>query len=130
MSSLRLVRIALLAIAIEVMAILGLVGVVAVAGPAEKSAAMRFAEETGTWFGPLAGVVLCFLGGYWVSKSLKTGQKLSGAVLGAAVAVLDIALLVLGGAEFKLLFLVSNALRVLAGYSGGLLASRGARSAA
>ena len=130
MTSLPWLRFILLAVGIELVAVIGLVAIVAVAGPSEMAQAMIFAEATGAWYGPLAGAFLCFAGGYWLSKGAKPNHTLVGTILGATVAALDILLLVLAGEEFKALFVVSNILRVLAGAAGGLLASRAAKGAA
>ena len=130
MASLPIGRITFLAVAIEVVSILSLVAVVAAVGPNEKVAATQFAEQTGVWFGPLSGAILCFLVARWLTGAMTAGQVLCGAALGLAVAIVDVALLVAGGTDFRLLFVASNILRVIAGSAGGLWSSQRRPSAA
>ena len=122
----RLGRLLATAIAVEVIAIIGLVAVVALLGPSDPDAAQAYAAEVGSWFGPMAGFVLCLLGGWFVARRLTERHVLQGLALGSAVAVIDIALLLLGGAAFQLIFVVSNIGRMIAGALGGWIASRGA----
>lgn len=126
----RIGRILITAIAVEAIAIIGLVLVVALLGPSDPDAAQAYAEKVGYWFGPAAGFVLCVVGGWFVSRRLSERHILNGLVLGAAVAAIDIALLLVSGAAFQLIFVVSNIGRLVAGTIGGWLASRGAGGAA
>ena len=127
--NIRAGRIVIAAIVAEVIAILALVAIVAVFGPNDAAAAQQFAERIGFWFGPLSGFVLCIAAAYWVTKRLTSGHVYQGALVGAAAAAIDIALLVLSAAQFQLVFVFSNIGRVLAGAIGGWLASRNRRSA-
>ncbi len=122
--TLRPLRIVLTAFAAEALSIALLVLVVALFGPHERAQDAAFAERVGQWLGPLSGLVLCALGGYFVARPLAGGQVLHGALLGLAAAAIDLALLVLGGAPFQLLFVLSNLGRVLAGCAGGWIAAR------
>ena len=124
MESIRVGRILLTSITIEVVAIGGLFAVVAIFGPNERVAAEAFAQSTGLWFGPLSGLVLCVAGGYWLACTARISPLLNGFILGAVVAIIDAALLVLSGTSFKLIFLVSNFGKVAAGAVGGWLAGR------
>jgi len=126
----RLGRIIIIAIVVEALAIIGLIGIVAVFGPSDPNSAQAYAEEVGYWFGPVVGIVLCIAGGWFVARRLKQHQVLNGLVLGAIVAAIDVALLVAGGATFQLIFIASNIGKLLAGSIGGWLASRGSAGAA
>ena len=116
-------RIVLTAIAIEVAGIVGLIAIVAAAGPGERVAALAFAQQVGLWFGPLCGALLCFGGGYWLGRR-SMRPVLTGAALGLVVAAIDLALLVADGADFAGVFVLSNVLRVVCGAAGGRAAAR------
>ena len=122
--SIRAGRIVIAAVATEVIAILGLIAVVASFGPNEMAAAQQFAERVGFWFGPLSAFVLCIAAAFWVTKGLAAGHVYQGALVGVAAALVDTILLVLSAAPFQPMFVLSNLGRVLAGAIGGLLASR------
>ena len=126
---LRVGRIILTAIAVEVLAVLVLVMLVVLFGPSDPTAAEAYAERLGYWVGPIAGFLLCLLGGWWVAKGLSGSHVLNGLVLGATVAAIDIAILLVSGAEFHPVFAVSNIGRVVAGSLGGWFAGRSGRSA-
>jgi len=121
---LRWGRIVGAAVAVEIAAIALLVVVVAVVGPREPEAAAAFAKRHGQWLGPLAGIVGCFLGGWWASRAMATRQVVQGLMVGVVAAAIDVALLLAGGSGFKLLFLGSNVGRILAGAVGGWVASK------
>jgi hypothetical protein len=125
---LRLGRIIAAAIAVEVLAILVLVLLVALVGPADQAAAEAYAERLGYWVGPIAGFVLCLVGGWWVAKRLSASHMVNGLALGVTVAVIDIVVLFASGAEFHPIFAVSNIGRVVAGTIGGWLAGRSGRA--
>ena len=107
---------------------LTLVLLVALLGPSDQAAAQAYAERLGYWVGPIAGFVFCLLGGWWVAKGLSGAHVLNGLILGAAVAAIDLAILLVSGAEFHPVFAVSNIGRVVAGSLGGSLAGRSGRS--
>jgi hypothetical protein len=117
-------RILLVGIAVEILAILTLVVLVAVLGPSDPAAARAYAERLGYWLGPIAGFVLCLLGGWLVARPIPSYQTVNGLALGAFVAAIDVALLLAGGAAFRVVFVVSNVGRLVAGALGGWLASR------
>jgi hypothetical protein len=110
----------------EVLAILVLIIVVAIFGPKDQAQAQAYAEKLGQWVGPLAGVVLSFLGALWVSRGLDTGHLLHGFLFGLVYALVDVALLVAMQAPFMWLFVASDGGKVLAGLAGGLVAARSA----
>lgn len=118
-------RLLALAVLIEASAVLVLVAIVAVFGPADPLASQAFAQRLGDWVGPIAGFLLCFGGGWFVTRRLSAGHVTRGLLLGALVATIDIAILAASGSGFRLLFVVSNAGRMVAGSLGGLVASRG-----
>ena len=113
-----------LAVLIEAGAVLVLVVVVAVFGPSDPEGAQAFARRLGDWVGPIAGFVLCFGGGWFVSRRLTSGHVPRGLLLGALVAAIDIAILMASGSAFRWLFVVSNLGRLVASSLGGLVASR------
>lgn len=112
------------AIAAEVLAILILILLVAIFGPRDQAQAQAYAEKLGQWVGPLAGVVLSFLGALWVSRGLASGRLLHGFLFGLIYALVDVALLVAMQAPFMWLFVASDGGKLLAGIAGGLLAAR------
>ncbi len=122
--SVKVGRILIVAVAAEVAAVLILVLAVAIFGPRDPEGAAQYAQSLGMWLGPIAGFVMCVIGGWFVSKNLAEKHVLNGFVLGAAVAAIDVTILVAGGAEFQMVFVVSNIGRVVAGTLGGWLASR------
>ena len=113
----------LLAVAVEATAVLVLVLMVAVLGPADPVEAQAYAESLGRWVGPIAGFVLCLGGGWLVARHLTEGHVRQGLILGAMVAAIDVALLVASGAMFRPIFVFSNLGRVVAGSLGGLMAA-------
>lgn len=116
-------RTVIAALVIEALAIALLFVLVALFGPNDGVAAQAYAERLGQWVGPIGGAILCLWGGWWLTSNLSAGHVRNGLVLGAAVAVIDIALLVLSGAAFQVVFVASNAARLIAGALGGWLAS-------
>jgi len=120
----RVGRIMIAAVGAEVLAVLALVLLVALFGPADGVAAQAYAERLGYWVGPIAGFGFCLLGGFWVARGLHTAQVPNGLVLGCVVAGIDIGILVVSGAAFQPVFAVSNIGRVIAGSVGGWIARR------
>ena len=120
----RIGRILAVAILAEILAVLTLVVIVALFGPSEPTAAQAYAERIGFWVGPIAGFIFTLIGGWWVAKSLANSRLLNGFVLGVIVASIDISILVLSGAEFMPVFVISNIGRIIAGSLGGWLAGR------
>ena len=120
----RWIRLIAGAIAAEVTAILILVLIVAIFGPRDQAQAEAYAQKLGPWVGPLAGVVLSFLGALWVSRGLTSGHLLHGTLFGAIYALIDAALIVASQAPFMWLFVASDAGKFLAGVAGGFVAAR------
>jgi hypothetical protein len=119
----RWIRLVAGPIAAEVTAILILICLVAIFGPNNYAQAQAFAEKLGAWVGPLAGVVLSFVGALWVSRGLTSGHLLHGFLFGLLYAMLDAALIVAAQAPFAWLFVASDAGKLLAGIAGGLVAA-------
>lgn len=115
-------RMVLLSVGIEATAVLVLVLIISLFGPAEPVAAQAYAERLGYWVGPIAGFTLCLGGGWLVARPLQERQVRRGALLGTMVAAIDVAILVAGGAAFQPIFALSNVGRIAAGALGGLLA--------
>jgi hypothetical protein len=84
-------------------------------------------QATALWSAPVAGSLLCLLGGWWVARGVGDAHERNGLVLGAAVAVIDLALLGISGAPFGLLVVSSAVSRIAGGYCGGMIAGRRAR---
>ena len=120
----RWIRLIAGAIAAEILAILVLVALVAIFGPKNQAEAEAYAQRLGQWVGPLAGVVLSFLGALWVSRGLTSGHLLHGFLFGLVYALVDVALLVAMQAPFMWLFVASDAGKVLAGVAGGFVAAK------
>ncbi len=120
----RMGRIVLIAIAVEAMAILVLVLLVALLGPSEPDAAYAYAERLGFWVGPTAGFLLCIAGGWLAARKLTAHHARTGLIVGAVVAVIDVALLVASRAEFHPVFALSGIGKLVAGSLGGWLAGR------
>jgi hypothetical protein len=122
----RIGRTVIAALAIEGLAIALLFVLVAMFGPHDGAAAPAYAERLGQWVGPVSGAALCSLGGWWLTRKLSSGHVLHGLALGALAAAIDIALLLMSGAAFRMVYVVSNGARLACGGLGGWLAS-GAR---
>ena len=112
------------AIAAEVLAILILIAIVAIFGPRNQADAEAYAQKLGLWVGPLAGVVLSFVGALWVSRGLPGGHLLHGFLFGLIYAMIDAALIFASKAPFMWLFVISDVGKFLAGIIGGLVAAR------
>ncbi len=97
------------------------------AGPPEGARLNEFARQAGSWVGPIAGSVVTFLLAVWVARPLDDRFVLHGALVGALVAALDGGILVFVADKFETLFVISNALKVLAGVAGGFSAARSYR---
>ena len=117
-------RIVVIAILAEILAVLTLVVIVTLFGPSDPAAAQAYAERNGFWVGPIAGFAFTLIGGWWIARSLANSQVLNGFALGIVVAIIDISILVLSGAEFLPILAIANIGRVIAGSLGGWLASR------
>jgi hypothetical protein len=91
---------------------------------ATVTARMFEMQATTLWSGPAAGFLFCVLGGWWVARG---AHARDGVVLGAVVAVIDLALLIVSGAPFGVLMVSSVVGRVAGGYCGGVIAKHRAQ---
>jgi hypothetical protein len=124
MMHLRYGRIAIAAFAAEVLGILALIILVMIFGPPGFAAAQPFVERLGAWVGPISGFVVRILGGFWVAKGAESHCMINGVSMGIAAAALDFLTATAIGGQFQVLFLLSNAGRVVGSMVGGWLAFR------
>ena len=82
------------------------------------------AQRLAFWVGPIGGFLACALGGWWVARGTFADSERNGLILGVAVAVFDLALLVVSGAPFGALMALSAVGRIAGGYAGGWWAGR------
>lgn len=94
---------------------------------ATVTARMFEMQATALWSAPAAGFLFCLLGGWWVARGVGVAHERNGVALGTAVAVIDLALLVVSGAPFGVLMVSSFLSRIVGGYCGGMIARRRAR---
>lgn len=119
--NLRLGRIAIAAIAAEV---LGILVLVIFFGSSGSAATTPFALRLGVWIGPILGFVLCCLGGYWVARGAATHKLQNGIATGVVAAILGLIIAAVLGGPFGPRLLVSTLGRVVGGTIGGWLAAR------
>jgi hypothetical protein len=118
------IRLIIGAVVVETAAVIILVGLVAIFGPNEATAAQRYAEKLGFWVGPIAGTLLTFIGAFMIARPLLGRGVLHGFLFGFCVAFVDVAILLAMRAPFEWIFLVSNVSKLIAGYLGGVCAAR------
>jgi len=86
------------------------------------------AEPTGhrlfAWVAPLSALGSCLLAGWWASRRLDADHVRHSVLTGGAAVVLDVGWLVLLGAPVRVLFVLSELLRIGGGAAGGWIASR------
>ena len=122
-------RIVLGVVLAEVAAVLVLVLLVLLLGPSDQEGATAYAERIGRWVGPIAGSLATFLAAWWAAAG-SSRPVASGVAVGAIAAALDVAILIASSDRFEWLFVLSNGLRLLAGFAGGrFAAARAGRSA-
>jgi uncharacterized protein YndB with AHSA1/START domain len=109
----------------EAAAILALVLIVALVGPADAAAAQAYAERLGEWVGPIGGATAALVAAFLVARGAAGVELATGTAVGIVAASVDVAILAASRAPFQPLFIVSNAGRILAGGIGGWLAARG-----
>jgi len=115
---LPVLRIIILAIAVEAVAIAILVALVAIFGRG-RTDIQAYAEHLGQFVGPIASAILCFLGAWWLARRAPGREVLCGFLLGAACVAIDVASLYPLGGTFQWLIVVSCAGRLIAGTLGG-----------
>jgi hypothetical protein len=114
-------RIIIAAFGAEVLGVLALVILVIIFGPSDKELTQRFAENLGTWVGPISGFLFCMLGGFWVARKA-SNPLLNGTCMGIAGAILDILTVIVMGAAFAPILYISNTGRIIGGCLGGFIA--------
>ena len=125
--SLRTARLLVATPVTELLAVAGLLFPTLVAFATLKAtvtARMFAMQDIALLSAPVAGFVLCLLGGWWVARGANTAHLRNGIVLGIAVAAIDLVLLIASGAPFGVLMTLSVASRVAGGYCGGAVARR------
>jgi hypothetical protein len=92
----------------------------------------EFAPQAGNWVGPIGGFFATLFFSFWVARRASANRFAHGTAVGVGTALLDLALgfLLGGAAAASLVFLISNAGRILAGILGGALGARDNRSQA
>jgi hypothetical protein len=91
---------------------------------ATVTARMFEMQATALWSAPVAGFLCCLLAGWWVARGAGGAHERNGVVLGGAVAIIDLALLIVSGAPLGLLMATSIVSRIAGGYCGGVIARR------
>jgi hypothetical protein len=94
---------------------------------ATVTARMFEMQATALWSAPAAGFLFCLLAGWWVARGVGVAHERNGVTVGTAVAVIDLALLVVSGAPFGVLMVSSLLSRIAGGYCGGMIARRRTR---
>ena len=90
---------------------------------ATVTARMFEMQATALWSAPVAGLLFCLLGGWWVARGASGAHERNG-VARRCVAAIDLALLIVSGAPFGVLMASSVVSRVAGGYCGGMIAKR------
>ena len=119
--SLRWGRLVVATLGAELLLILLLVALVAIAGPGEGNA-QEFADHLGRWVGPIGGALVSFTGALWLARPLARGRVLHGLLLGICLALLDVGILVASRTAFEWVFVGSNLGKIAAGSLGGIVA--------
>ena len=122
-------RLVIGSIAAEFTLIALLVALVAIFGPNDPHAAQTFAEHLGRWVGPIGGALITFILSLWIGRRLSTAQVVHGVLLGCMLALIDVAILVASRTPFEWVFVVSNLVKIAAGYLGGITAARSSGAA-
>jgi hypothetical protein len=127
----RWLRVLAAIIVAELLPVLLLVAVVVVYGlvsdqtQPDSMTPDEFAPIAGNWVGPIGGFFATMFLSWWAARVI-TERKLShGIAVGVGTAMLDLSLgLLMGGGEMLALLILSNCGRILAGFVGGVIASR------
>ncbi len=89
-----------------------------------KSAAeyQEFGALAGYYVAPAAAALATFLSVLWVARKLTSDFIANGTLVGVAAVILTAGFLAGAKPEHRLMYIVSFALRIVAGYLGGLVA--------
>jgi hypothetical protein len=72
----------------ELLGVAILAALVVVFGPSGFKEVQLFAAKLGSWVGPISGVLLCILGGWWVAGGVPLADKvLNGIAMGFTAAI-------------------------------------------
>jgi putative membrane protein (TIGR04086 family) len=84
--------------------------------------AMVAGQHTLLYTAPLASLLMCFLGAYWVGRRIESRWVLHGALIGVVAVLIYVALDRARPEPWA--YLVAHSLKVLGGAAGGLVAAR------
>jgi hypothetical protein len=87
--------------------------------------AQAFGERAGYYVAPLASGIATFLSVLWVARKLSSDFVAHGTLVGVAGVILTVGFLFAAKPEDRFMYTVSFAIRILAGYLGGVVAQRG-----
>ena len=81
-----------------------------------------FGQRAGYYVAPLASGLAVFLSALWVTRGLAAKFTLNGTLVGVVAVILTVGMVVSARPEDRLMYVVSFAIRIAAGYLGGLTA--------
>ena len=81
-------------------------------------------QRFGYYIAPAAATVITFLMALWVGRRLPADHVVNGVMVGAIGVILTSAFFFTARSEDQLMYLVSFALRIVAGYLGGIAAEK------
>jgi hypothetical protein len=82
----------------------------------------RFGERAGYYVAPVASGLTTFLSVLWLARKLTSHFILNGTLVGVAATILTAGFLFSAKPEDRLMYIASFAVRIVAGYLGGLRA--------
>lgn len=123
--TIRLRRVLLGALLIELLPIAALSFVTAWFGPDDKPAAAAFAESAGRIMSVAGGLLIGLAAGWWVARPVPSSAILHGFLTGMFAGALEGAMLVVAAVPTDPVFVVAALVRVAAATAGGALAARG-----
>lgn len=82
----------------------------------------RFGERAGYYVAPVASGLTTFLSVLWLARKLTSHFILNGTLVGVAATILTAGFLFGAKPEDRLMYMASFAIRIIAGYLGGLAA--------
>lgn len=83
-----------------------------------------FAGRAGSLIGPAGGALLAFLFALWACRRLKSDFILNGLLVGLVAAIVHIAMFLSSGMGFQLIYVIADALKIVAGVAGGYAAQK------
>jgi hypothetical protein len=82
----------------------------------------QLGEEVGYYIAPASGAILTFLAALWVARPLTTTFIAHGSLVGAASVLLTVGFIVGARPDHRLMYIAAFAMRLFAGYAGGVFA--------